>query len=459
MSPEPYFLTAFAVTLFAMGALAVYGGRHARSAADFTLAGRACGPWSVAGAIMGTLVGGASTIGTAQIAFLFGLSGWWFTLGAGLSCLFMGIFLTGPLRDAEVETIPQFISSRYGERARVAASLFSSAGMFVHIVAQVLAGGAILAALFGLSPAAAALACFALIALAVVWGGMKGAGPFGLAKLFLLYLTMTGAGLLAWGFLGGWDGVRAAFPREPWLSLFGYGVGAGVNDLLSMLVGVVSTQTYLQAVFAARDRRAARTGAFLSAVLIPPLGLFGVAVGLHMRQVAPQIESVQALPAFLHLYFPPALAGAAFATLLLAAVGTAAGLTLGVTTTLRLDILARKPSRRLSELALYRVLTLGVLATALLLVLGNLGSAIIAWSFLSMGLRGATLFLPLMAAIFLHEAIPRRAVTLSIFIAPTCVLAAGLIGGPGFASLYYGLGASLVIILGGRMLWGKDAEL
>ncbi len=454
MSFPPSFAVAFALTILAMGALAFFGAR-ATNAADFTLGGRACGAWSVAGAIMGTLVGGASTIGTAQIAFLFGLSGWWFTLGAGLSCLFMGLFLTGPLRDAQVETIPQFIAGRYGEGARSAASLFSSAGMFVHIVAQVLAGGAILTALFGFSAATAAIVCFALIALAVVGGGMKGAGPFGLAKLLLLYLTMAGAGIGAWVLLGGWEGVRA-LPREPWLSLFGYGTAAGINDLLSMLVGVVSTQTYLQAVFAARDRRAARTGAFLSALLIPPLGLFGVAVGVHMRQVAPQIESVQALPAFLHLYFPPVLAGAAFATLLLAAVGTAAGLALGVTTTLRLDVMARLRPGRLSELALYRMLTLAVLAAALLLVLGNLGSAIIAWSFLSMGLRGATLFLPLMAAIFLREAIPRRAVTLSIFIAPACVLAAGLIGGPGFASLYFGLGASLMIILGGRLLWGRD---
>jgi solute:Na+ symporter, SSS family len=449
MSFSPSFTFAFAATLLAMGALSLLGVRRAQSAAEFTLGGRACGSWSVAGAIMGTLVGGASTIGTAQIAFLFGLSGWWFTLGAGISCLFMGLFLTGPLRGSEAETIPQFISHHYGERARTAASLFSSAGMFVHIVAQVLAGGAILSTLFGFSPAAAALSCVALIALALLGGGMKGAGPFGLAKLFLLYLTMTGAGLLAWNLLGSWEGVRSSFPPYPWLSLFGYGYGAGVNDLLSMLVGVVSTQTYLQAVFAARDRRAARAGALLSAALIPPLGLFGVAVGLYMRQIAPQIESVQALPAFLHLHFPPVLAGAAFATLLLAAVGTGAGLTLGVATTMRLDVLAHRPLRRLSELSLYRLLTLGVLLLVLLLVLGNLGSAIMAWSFLSMGLRGATLFFPLMAAIFLREAIPRRAVTLSIFIAPSSVLVAGLLGGPGFSSLYFGLGASLLILVVG----------
>ena len=41
---------------------------------------------------MGTLVGGASTIGTAQLAYSFGFSAWWFTLGAGLGCVMLAAF-------------------------------------------------------------------------------------------------------------------------------------------------------------------------------------------------------------------------------------------------------------------------------------------------------------------------------------------------------------------------------
>lgn len=454
MSASPAFLLAFALTLAAMAWLALAGGRGVKGAGDFSLAGRNAGAWSVSGAIMGTLVGGASTIGTAQLAFLFGLSAWWFTLGAGIACLLLGLFLAGPLREKEVETIPQFISRYHGERARIAASLFSSLGMFVHIVAQLLACGAILSTLFGFGLLPAALIAAALIGLTVVAGGMKGAGSFGLAKLFLLYLTMAGAGLLAWRLAGGWSGLRTAFPPTPWFSLFGYGTREGINDLLSMLVGVVSTQTYLQAVFSARDRRAARDGALLSAVIIPPLGLFGIAVGLYMRQLDPTLESVKALPVFLQLQFPPALAGAAFAALLITAIGTGAGLTLGVATTLRVDVLERFGRGRLPELALYRALTLAVLLLALLLVLANLGSAIMAWSFLSMGLRGATLCLPLLAAVFLGNATPRRAGALSIFLAPTCVLAAGIAGWQTIPPLYLGLGVSLTILLAG-LAWER----
>ena len=52
----------------------------------------------VAGVIMGTLVGGSSTVGTAQLAYQFGLSAWWYTLGAGISCLILALVYTKPLR-------------------------------------------------------------------------------------------------------------------------------------------------------------------------------------------------------------------------------------------------------------------------------------------------------------------------------------------------------------------------
>lgn len=443
------FFLAFAATLAALAMIAWRP--RLRNAADFTLAGRSAGPWHVSGAIMGTLVGGASTIGTAQLAFSYGISAWWFTLGSGVACLLLGLFLAGPLRDGEVTTIPEFIARTYGERARVAASVFSAIGMFIHIVAQVLAAGALLSALFNWSPATSALAAATLIALITLGGGMQGAGPLGLAKLLLLYGVMLLAGFKALTLAGGWSEWRNALPAFPWFSLFGYGVGAGLNDLLSMLVGVVSTQTYLQAIFAARDRRAARQGALISALLIPPLGLCGIVVGLSMRLSRPELDSVQALPAFLSQHFPPALAGLAFATLLIAAIVTASGLTLGAGTTLQHDVLARF-GRRGSELMRLRLVSLGVLLSALTLLLFHLGSAILEWSFLSMGLRGATLCLPLLAAIFLHGRTPGRSGALAIFLAPIGMAVVGLVGWPPVPPLYPGLGLSFVLLLAGFWL-------
>nr|MCR4711404.1 sodium:solute symporter family protein [Clostridia bacterium] len=94
-------------TLSLIVGISVYSGRKVKSATDFDTAGRQAGTFEVAGGIMGTLVGGSSTIGTAQLAYNYGLSAWWFTLGAGIACLVLALFYVVPLRKMECATITE----------------------------------------------------------------------------------------------------------------------------------------------------------------------------------------------------------------------------------------------------------------------------------------------------------------------------------------------------------------
>ena len=455
MTLDLSFLLAFFVTLAGIFYLAWGGKVKATSGIDFTLSGRKASSLNVFGAITGTLVGGASTIGTAQLAFMYGLSAWWFTLGAGLACLFLGLFIAVPLRQSQAQTIPEFIALYHGERVRTAASLFTAIGMFIQIVAQLLACGAVLAVLFNLSIGASATISMLLVVFFTLGGGMKSAGLTGMIKMALIYLTMAVAGVVAFNLAGGWRGLADGFTAWPWFSLFGYGVKEGISDLLSMLVGVISTQTYLQAVFSAQSSAVARKGSLLSAALIPPLGLFGILVGLYMRQTMPDMESALALPTFIMMYLPSGFAGVAFATLLIAAIGTASGLALGVATTVKVDLLRHHLQRKATELLAFRLITLAVLLAAFLLLLSNLGSAIMDWSFLSMGLRGATLCFPLLFAVFLPQTNLRQAGFVSIMLAPTSVVLLGFFPIIGVPPLFFGLGLSLLVFILTLLLSGK----
>ncbi|MBD1399151.1 sodium:solute symporter family protein [Pelovirga terrestris] len=447
MTLDLSFLLAFFATLAGIFYLAWGGKARATNGADYVLTGRKASSLNVFGAITGTLVGGASTIGTAQLAFMYGLSAWWFTLGAGLACLFLGLFIAVPLRQSQAQTIPEFIALYHGERVRTAASLFTAAGMFIQIVAQLLACGAVMAVLFDLSMVASATISVLLVAFFTLGGGMKSAGVTGMIKMVLIYLTMAVAGLVALNLAGGWRGLTSGFAAWPWFSLFGYGIKEGVSDLVSMLVGVISTQTYLQAIFSANNSSVARRGTLLSAALIPPLGLFGILVGLFMRQTMPEIQSALALPTFILQHLPSGFAGIAFATLLIAAVGTASGLALGVATTLKVDLLRYWLQNKPSELLIFRLITLAVVVGAFILLLSNLGSAIMDWSFLSMGLRGATLCFPLLFAVFLPKTNWRQAGFVSIMVAPTAVVLLGFFPITGIPPLFFGLGLSLLVFL------------
>ena len=62
-------------------------GRRVKDSSDFLSGSGKAGTFLVAGAIMGSLVGSQSTMGTAQLSFQFGFSGWWFTLGCCFGCV------------------------------------------------------------------------------------------------------------------------------------------------------------------------------------------------------------------------------------------------------------------------------------------------------------------------------------------------------------------------------------
>ena len=58
-----------------------------RDASDFESGDGRAGYGIVSGMMIGAMVGGSCTIGTAQMAYSDGLFAWWYTLGMGLGCL------------------------------------------------------------------------------------------------------------------------------------------------------------------------------------------------------------------------------------------------------------------------------------------------------------------------------------------------------------------------------------
>ena len=116
--------------------ISVIASRNIQSSEDYSVAGRSATMSGVSGIIMGALVGGASTVGTVQMAYEWGLSAWWFTLGAGIGCLILGVWFAKPLRDSGLVTIPAFLKVHYGKSLSHVSMLSSSVGTFISVIAQ-----------------------------------------------------------------------------------------------------------------------------------------------------------------------------------------------------------------------------------------------------------------------------------------------------------------------------------
>ena len=387
------------------------------------------------------------------------ISVWWFTLGAGIGCLLLA-FQARPLREGNYETVPEILAGVYGDQVRTAACIFSSIGIFLNLVGQMLAAVALLTSMLGISSWLAAVVAAVLIIVYVVFGGVWGTSLVGLVKLILLYSLLIIVGWQAYELVGGWRQLQIALPAFPWFSLFGRGVTVDLAAGFSLIVGVLSTQTYIQNILFGRDTNASRKGAMLAAILVPLAGIPGILVGLYMRLNFAGLPPVQAFPVFILTHLPSWLAGIALATLIITVVGTGAGLVLGISTMLTKDIYSNFSGNTKTErnLLVLRLVIVGVMLLCLGVVLsGNLSSLILDWSYLSMGLRGATICLPLVVALLWPRRVSPVAGKLAVILAPTAVLGWKIWGGI-IDPLYPGLAVSALILAVGMCRFKTDAK-
>lgn len=414
----------------------------------------------VAGVIMGTLVGGSSSIGTAQLAWQFGMSAWWFTLGAGIACLILALCYTLPLRRTGCATLVGIIRKEYGDRAGILVSVLSAGGTFINIISQLISATAVIAVVLPQlsTPVAVAISVVFMI-LYVIFGGTKGTGVMGVVKMALLYLTMLTCGVMVLRLTGGLFGfleLARGIPGEANIfSLFARGVNTDGGACLSLILGVLTTQTYAQAVLSGKTDKDAVGGALISAFMIPPIGIGGILVGLYMRANAGLYEGVvakTALTAFVTAHTPPLLAGVILGSLFITVVAAGAGLSLGISTIFHNDIVKRlyprvEGSRQESWLS--KIWIVAVLVCAGLLSCGALGDTILQFAFMSMGLRGSVVFAPLCCALWLPGRIPRGYAIAAVIAGPLTVLVFGIWKVLPIDSLFLGTGIALAIMAAG----------
>ena len=400
-------LVSLVLTLILTMLPGIIASRRIKSADDYNVGGRSAGVGIVAGSIIGTIVGGAATVGTAQLGFKLGLTAWWFTLGSGIALLIMAAFYAKPLRASGLTTVAEFLVTNYGKPAGWLATVSSCAGIFFSIVASTLTALHLVAGIFGVNLYISALLILLITAGFVFFGGISGSGMAGIIKIILIFASIFVGGVFAYGKLGGSAGLTAALPVQPWFTLFGRGVEDGLFSLCSMIVGVISTQTYVQALFSAKDSKTAAVGCVTAACIVIPVGLPSVMIGMFMHINHPEINSIDALPLYLSTYLPDWLGGIGLAALLLSALGSIAGLALGIGTMISRDVISKlwRSATAVNLLWASRFSVLLAAAAAIVFVFFHLDSSVLEWNYLSMALRGSGIFLPLTFCVFFPHSV------------------------------------------------------
>ncbi len=490
----PIHIIGILLTVGLLLVVSFLSGRKVRDAKTFMTGGKS-GSWMVCGAILGTLVGGQSTIGTAQLAFSFGISAWWFTLGAALGGLVLAVVYAGPIRRSGCTTLLEIVSKEYGRKAETVGSTLFLIGIFISIMAQVLSASAMVTSLFHIPLTWAAIISALLIMLFVLFGGIQSAGAGGIIKLVLLYISCITAGVMVWVLGNGIGGILTDIEQvyadsqlrelngltdiESIHHRYGNLVARGplkdIGGCLSLMLGVVTTQTYAQGIWSGATTEKARRGGLYCAFLIPFLGAACTLIGMYMRghyvtaaewaamQAAGEAlpegigviqTSLEAFPAFVLNHMPAWLGGIALGAMLVNIMGCGSGLSLGAATivvrdvvpvvTAKLHLPLRGRSR--SQLVQTRTAIVGLLSLAVLIALSIKGTFINDLGFLSLGLRAVALLWPLSFALFLPGRFKRQTIVPAMVAGTAVMLAAKLLALPA-DPVYYGLGVSLAIIV------------
>lgn len=442
--------------------ISMYSGKQVKSAKEFADGGRKAGAGMVMGAIIGTLVGGASTIGTAQLAFVYGFSAWWFTLGGGIGVLILAVGFAKPFYNSGISTMPQILAREYGNQSSMLAALLNSLGSFLSIVSQILSGIALITAISTLSTPVATVITVILMAFYVIFGGTLGAGYVGIAKTIIMYISVGICGVMAVIMAGGIGTFlnSPVLPHGQYFNIFARGISVDLGAGLSLVLGILTTQAYIQAVVSAKTLKLSRIGLLTSAALIPLIGIAGIFVGMYMKLYYPTIEARMALPLFILDKMPPLVAGAMLATLLVALVGTGAGLALGISTVFYQDLFKIYSKKNFSDdkaLVVTRVAIVAILTFAALMSIGDTGGMILSWSFMSMGLRGSVAFGPLCAAILFSGKIPNQYAIISMIVGPFFTLVGKFILLKSIDPLFLGIACSLLVLLMGYFVGRKQA--
>ncbi|MGI6747277.1 MAG: sodium:solute symporter family protein [Anaerovoracaceae bacterium] len=447
----------------------IRSGKSIKSINEFSGKARTAGLGIISGTIIGTIVGGASTIGTAQLAYTNGFSAWVFTLGSGIGLIIMAVFYSKKLYNSECKTLPQYIEKEYGKTAGRFVTMLNSLGSFLSIVSQIMSGTALLITFIVIITGnlnvntiivvASAIISVIFMMVYVTFGGMVGAGLVGIVKTVLLYVGMAICGIMAItmqeGGYAGFVSTLGGLDTE-YFSLIGRGFWTDGGKILSLILGVLTTQTYIQALISGRSLRMSRISVSISAVFVAAMGIPGILVGMYMRVNCSDLvgeNAILALPLFILKYVPALPAGIIIGTLLIAAVGTGAGVVLGLSTMIYNDIYIQlfkkeylNPRKALlvSRLIIVIVLSLTCIVAIPMIILKAQVQDI---STLSMALRGAAAFMALFGALFLTGKLRKEYAIISIIATPLLVLFSKPFIPEGIDSLWVGFVFSAAVMV------------
>ena len=274
-------LALVAYILIQLG-VAIWASRRIGTDADYLVAGRRLGVWTLGVSLFATWFGGETVMGASAAIAGQGLAGARAEpVGYALCLAASALLVAGALRAKGYMTLADFFRDRFGARAEVAAALVSIPTSVIWAAAQLIALSALMSAVTDLPVTTTLIAAGALVIAYTLLGGLLGdvitdvlQSLVVLAGLIILFVLLIGR---AGGVEAALAGIR---PDQLVLVPSGESWIERVDAFAIPILGSIVAQEMIARFLGAKTARTAVRGGLMAGGLYLIVGVFPLAFGL-----------------------------------------------------------------------------------------------------------------------------------------------------------------------------------
>src|SRR5579864_4346045 len=341
MQPNYLALAIVIAYMAGLGLLTSIVQRSVTTAATFTsgTAGSGVPAVLVGLMLMSEFIGTSASVGTAQEAYVSGISASWNIIALGAGFLFYAWFLAGKYKESGHNTISGVFAEAYGPSTKIATSLVMIFALQIVAVALYAGGGAILSVLLAVDRTVATVICGVVAVLYVFLGGMRSVVYTNVIHALMKYAGIGLALYFAVTKVGGFHELRARLPDEMfswshvgWSQIFAWFI-AGIG-------ATFSTQYVIQAINTVETKEKARAASLYAALFLAPFGIATALIGMCSLVLFPGIKSINAFSVLVG-EMNALQAGVVAAGLAASLFGTIAAISVSTATLLYSDFYAR----------------------------------------------------------------------------------------------------------------------
>ena len=289
--------------------------------------------------LMSEFIGTSASVGTAQEAYVFGISAAWNIIALGAGFLFYAWFLAGKYKASGHNTISAVFDEVYGPSTKIATSLVMIFALQIVAVALYAGGGAILSVLLAVNRTLATVICGVVAVLYVFVGGMKSVVYTNVIHSLMKYIGIGVALYFGLTKVGGFAELHARLPA----TMFSW-TNVGLSQIFAWFIAGIgatfSTQYVIQAINTVDTPQKAQAASFSAALLLVPFGIATALIGMCSLVLSPGIKSINAFSALI-ADMNGLMAGVVAAGLAASLFGTIAAISVSTATLLYKDFYTR----------------------------------------------------------------------------------------------------------------------